>query len=121
MGLFKSQSRPIEQRAPSPAWPVLGMGIFVAAALTALLGFQLWRERGQIETETFRETGNIAALLDAHVAQSMDGAAQVQRAFAERAQIALANRTVETPSFRTEFALLPQGLPQIAGLVLLDS
>jgi len=121
MPAFRSSLWQIGQRGLAPAWPVIGMGIFVAAVLTALLGFELWRERGQIETEAFQETANIAALLDAHVAQSMAGAADVLRAFADRAQIALAERTVDSPSFATEFAILPQGLPQIAGLVLLDS
>src|SRR5262249_51303360 len=100
--------------------PVVAMGVFVSLALIALLGFELWRERGETESQAFRETRNIVALLDTHVSQSMGAAAEVLRAFADRSEVALRESSINSPQFRTEVMLLPEGLPQIGGLVLLD-
>jgi PAS domain S-box-containing protein len=108
-------------RAALGARPIIAMGVFVSVALIALLGFELWRERGEIEAQAFRETRNVATLLETHVGQSMSSAAEVLRAFAARAQIALREGSVNSAEFGTEVAILPEGHPQIDGLILADA
>ena len=108
------------KRARLGAWPVVALGIFISMTVVSLVGFELWRDRDEIEAQAFRETRNVTALLDSHVSQSIASAIEVLRAFAERSQIALESHTELSSEFATVVSLLPEGLPQIGGLILMD-
>ena len=121
MALLRAIMGGTSRRGFAGAWPILAMGILVAAVLTALIGFELWRERAETQEQTYRETRNLTALLGQNVAQAMKSASEMQQAFADRGRVVLANRGFDTPEFRTELTLLPQGLPQVAGMFLTDA
>ena len=121
MAPLRSAEGGLGSRAGAGAWPVLAMGILVAVVLAGLIGFELWRERAEIEAQTYRETRNLTALLGQNVAQSIKGASEMQQALADRGRVVLPNKSYDTPEFRTELTLLPQGLPQVAGMILTDA
>ncbi|HUB97527.1 MAG TPA: cache domain-containing protein [Stellaceae bacterium] len=97
------------------------MALFVAASTIALIAIELWHEYGQFQTQAFRETRNLALLIDAHVERSIDSANDILRAFANNAKPGLASGEVDTAKLAQAAALLMEGMPQIGGLFLGDA